>query len=147
MYMAGALECARPFYYGQSRPLGICWSKAYLGKPCIDADETCMLCAGHHHHHWRRRLSCGCGEGRPGRQDEPHLHRRRRIPGAPRGQGVPSYAHNKFGAAPNSCNSTSYGQLPVTVGPPPVTTCTCLSPMQEASVWLPRNCGTKAMCC
>ena len=41
-----------------------------------------------HHHHRRRRLRCCCDAAGLRRQDHPHLHRRRRLPGVPGGQGA-----------------------------------------------------------
>ena len=40
-----------------------------------------------HHHHRRRRLRCCCDAAGLRRPDHPHLHRRRRLPGVPGGQG------------------------------------------------------------
>ena len=44
-----------------------------------------------HHRHRRRRQRGGCAADGPGRQDDPHLHRRRRLAGVPRGQRAARY--------------------------------------------------------
>ena len=64
-----------------------CGSILQSWPPNFFINQNCCAVAGHDHHHWWRRLRGRGGEGRPGGQDEPHLNRRRRLPGAAGGQG------------------------------------------------------------
>ena len=66
------------------------------------AAGTLAACQGYgrercYHRYRRRRLRCSCPADGPGRQDDPHLHRRRRFSRVPRGQGAARHRRHPEG--------------------------------------------------